>query len=93
MQEIIEIVEDFCKEYELSFRDDYSGRGMYGRKCVGFVLDAGCDVLLTLVELTEMLIDNGIDYVSNKLGAICQDSMGTGIIIYFPKLVKENEEE
>lgn len=93
MQRIIEIMEDFCNEYEFSFRDDYSGRGMYGKRCVGFVVDAGCNVLVTLVELTEMLIDNDIEYVSDKLGAICQDSMGTGTIIYFPKLVKENKGE
>ena len=93
MQRVIEIMEDFCKEYDFDFRDDYSGRGMYGRKCVGFVVGADVDLLLTLVELTEMLIDNGIEYVSSKLEVIRYDSMGTGTIIYFPKLVKANREE
>lgn len=93
MQKIIEIIEDFCLECGFDFREDYSGRGMYGRKCVGFVLGADVDLLLVLVELTELLIDNGIEYVSEKLGAICQDNMGTGTIVYFPRLKKVNEEE
>lgn len=92
-KEIIEIMEDFCKEYDIDFRDDYSGRGMFGRKCVGFVISKGTDLLSTLVELTEMLKDNGIEYVSHKLGAICQDSMGLYTIIYFPRLIKLNEED
>lgn len=93
MQKIIEVMEEFCEENDYRFRDDYSGRGMFGRTCVGFVVDSGCDVLSTMIELTEMLIDNDIEYVSDKLGTIRQDSMGTGTIIYFPKLVKANKEE
>lgn len=92
-QKIIEVMEDYCKEREFDFRTDYSGRGMYGRKCVGFVVERGCNVLLAMVELTEMLVSNGVEFVSENIGAIHQDSMGLGTIIYFPRLVKANKEE
>lgn len=32
---------DVCDDYDISSRTDYSGRGMYGRNCVGIVGDAG----------------------------------------------------
>ena len=93
MQRIIEVMEDFCQEREFDFRDDYSGRGMFGRKCVGIVIDSGTNSLEMIMELTEMLIDNDIEYVSEKIGAIRQDNMGMGTIIYFPRIKKEITEE
>ena len=93
MQRIIEVMEDYCQEREFDFRDDYSGRGMFGRKCVGIVIDSGTNILEMIMELTEMLIDNDIEYVSEKIGAIRQDNMGMGTIIYFPRLEKKKTEE
>lgn len=93
MKNIVELIEDFCEEYGLDFRDQYSGRGMFGKNCIGFVVERYRNPLVTMVRLTEYLLDNGIEAVGFKLSEICQDSMGLGTIIYFPKLVKANEEE
>ena len=34
--ELYQIVMDFCEAYGYEYRNDYSGRGMYGATCVGF---------------------------------------------------------
>lgn len=34
-QKIIEAIENYCSYEDLDFRTDYSGRSMYGRKCIG----------------------------------------------------------
>lgn len=59
-------------------RSDYSGRGMYGSKCVGFDLDSKGSLLSLGAALqTEGVIDDFIDRASF-------DAMGMGIIVYFP---------
>lgn len=50
----------------------YSGRGMYGKCCVGIVADDAIDVI-------ERAAQNGYR------GA-AQDSMGKGVIVYWPKM-------
>lgn len=83
---IIEVIADYCESNELEFRTDYSGRGMFGKTCVGVVCD---DPISTVVEIADAIRDNGFDCASTELGAIRQDSMGLSRIIYFPNLCKE----
>ena len=69
---------------------DYSGRGMYGERCVGIVCD---DVASTLFTLGMEIGDR----ISNETGTTWlelaetfkqsrQDSMGLSSIVYFPGL-------
>ena len=54
MQGIAELIEEFCECTEgYYFRPDYSGRFMYGRKCIGIVTDKG--VAVAMGELYEFL--------------------------------------
>lgn len=72
----------------------YSGRGMYGKACVGVDLDSskslfsvGMDVAYAIVDECESTGEDPAD----TLAEICnlrarEDSMGLGSIVYFPKL-------
>ncbi len=85
MKNIYCLIEKFCNERDgCSFRTDYSGRFMYGRTCVGIVIDDG--VYETIVSLCDFLHESGIECVSDMLGTIHSDSMGLSQIIYFPDL-------
>ena len=85
MKNICDLIERFCNERdECSFRADYSGRFMYGRTCVGIVIDDR--VYETIVALCDFLHESGIECVSDMLGTIHSDSMGLSQIIYFPDL-------
>lgn len=73
-------------------RDDYSGRCMFGRSCFGYEPNEGNLFLWFLRQLYEEGEDwEFYDEVKNLLddGALerqCSDSMGLGIIIYYPNL-------
>ena len=60
--EIIASIERFCEDKDVSFTDDYSGRSMYGRTCVGIVTD---DVFETVIDLCDFLRDEG--YAKSKV--------------------------
>ena len=80
-----DLIEKFCNERNgCSFRADYSARFMYGRTCVGIVIDDR--VYETIVALCDFLHEYGVECVSDTLGSISSDSMGLSQIIYFPDL-------
>ena len=80
-----DLIEKFCNGRDgCYFRTDYSGRFMYGRTCVGIVIDDR--VYETIVSLCDILHESGIECVSDMLGIIHSDSMGLSQIIYFPDL-------
>lgn len=93
--EIKEIVEDAGFDPQ-----SYSGRGMYGRKCLSFNLDRDENVLDAFLELSEAISlyveDNQEiefeDVVSEFKGAKT-DSMGLGEVVYFPNIEWENDGE
>lgn len=45
MENIKELIKDFCDDEGLNYRDDYSGRGMYGRSCVAVDRDNPLETL------------------------------------------------
>lgn len=80
-----DLIEKFCNGRDgCYFRTDYSGRFMYGRTCVGIVIDDR--VYETIVSLCDFLHESGIECVSDALGSIQSDNMGLSWIIYMPKL-------
>ena len=80
------------EENGFDVRDDYSGRGMFGEQCFGYESDGGNLFLWFL----QQLYDEGEDWrfydeVKALLDADvfereCSDSLGLGIIIYYPNL-------
>jgi hypothetical protein len=74
-----EIMED-------DLRLDYSGRGMYGDKCVGIVVEDPS----ALIEFVLALADSGTD--TSWLRNVRMDSMGMSTIYYWPSVsVKEDD--
>lgn len=81
---VLELIEEFCDDYDLDFMNDYSGRGMYGKRCIGFVT---YDTMGSIVNLCDALRDNEeITSAADALGDICTDNLGRGYIVYFPHL-------
>ncbi len=82
-----------AENVEGEFRDDYSGRGMYGASCPGLVVDDYRQALQFAIQLVrqgtefeedEEKRDNYLDLVEELVAKLNTDSMGLGIIIYFP---------
>lgn len=70
--EAIEALRDIADDTGGDFREDYSGRGMYGEECVGIVTD-------TPMHVIEEAAEKGIRGAK-------QDSMGKRTIVYWPSL-------
>lgn len=84
-ERIAKLAEDFCEDNELDFRKDYSGRNMFGSKCIGIVCE---DPLETLLEFIVYIMENYIELESNYLldvlGEPKYDNMAFEYILYFP---------
>ena len=100
MSTIQELLKEFCKDSsEVSFRNDYSGRGMYGRRCVG-ITGRESDCMAVIAEVitdchNRCEFDEDFDFgkaVDILLRCQSRDSMGLDVIIYWPNL-KPIEEE
>ena len=75
----------------------YSGRYMYGKECLGAILDQGQSEIAFAVDVMETAIQSIDDYDSNEIVYGIQeissllkksivDSLGMGKIIYFPEV-------
>ena len=66
----------------------YSGRGMYGKSCLGFVVENG-DLskgwVANLIEWAAEHPDEGF-IIAGDVAGYRTDSMGLGQIIYFPQV-------
>ncbi len=94
-QEDVDTLAQFVDEYDPddAFRTDYSGRGMFGSTCFGYV---GEDVSLVSFELAVVIahLNNGGDEPSlddirsamADLGSPRTDSMGRSTIYYWPNV-------
>lgn len=63
-------------------QENYSGRGMYGKTCVGVVLDNANSIYDIMSDLAER---------ENRMPAPSQDSMGLSTIFYWPRIQYEDE--
>jgi len=84
---------DFCDEYDYDLREQYSGRGMYRKNCIGFVTDdSPFTIAMNLTAFLRAENEQGsdcelIDIFTNT--GVRTDSMGKSSIIYFPAISKE----
>lgn len=74
-------------------RTGYSGRGMYGKTCVGFDLDGSSALLALGAALAAVFPNEYEDFIHRAR----TDGMGRGIIVYFPGIetdaVESDEDE
>lgn len=75
----------------------YSGRGMYGKTCFGFVGDEEqyAEFLFALIEQNhedDAHVSDAIQVAREFSSRVCRDSMGFETIFYFPGVtVLDNE--
>jgi hypothetical protein len=97
--EILDVVDcsgNAFDEAEDVIRKDYSGRGMYGRTCLGIVVDNQSDFIAFIKELADRyyagegayaeLSEEMREFYDNYLEAVTQDSMGRATIYYWPRV-------
>lgn len=83
-------LEAIAAEVEARPRSNYSGRGMYGKSCVGFVLDNESELLALGAIIAEMVEDPKLR--NSLLRGSRIDSLGLGIIVYYPTITCDDAE-
>ena len=86
---LVESIRLFCDDNaeKCSMYENYSGRFMFGRKCVGIVVRQGYSYMEMIIKLTMFLNDCGIESVETELEDVKFDELGLDTIVYFPKIV------
>lgn len=93
-------IQELCKKAGFGVRS-YSGRGMYGKECLGVSLD-GYDTMQTFIaDLLDAVANENsnsikkvdIIEVADAIRDIESDSLGTGKIVYFKSIEFEAEED
>ena len=82
-----EAIENFVNENEqYSLYENYSGRGMFGRTCLGVIVQQNDSFMDFIIKLTKYLDDNDVDDVDFKLEGATYDNLGLDTIVYFPNI-------
>lgn len=87
----VELMRNFCElhsDYNF-YEDGYSGRGMFGKKCVGIVVREGGSYMQMLMELTRFLEQNDFDDIALELSTPAVDALGLDCIVYFPHILMQ----
>lgn len=71
---------------QYSLYEGYSGRGMFGKKCLGVVVRSGDSFMAFLFELTKYLDEQGIEDINLELEGVSYDELGLDTIVYFPNI-------
>lgn len=82
--ELAKLIRSFCNDCGCKCYENYSGRGMFGKQCVGIVTDR--NMAEVMLELSDYLHECGIDNVKEELGRACYDNLGRDMVIYFPNV-------
>lgn len=81
--------------HEDFIRETYSGRGMGGTHCVGFVIDphhvAAVGAALAVVLNNDEVENRGL--LAEMMSRPCLDNMGLDVILYFPGTTVANEDD
>lgn len=82
-----EAIKNFVNEnnqYELY--ENYSGRCMFGRTCLGVIVQQNDSFMDFIIKLTKYLGDNDVDDVDFKLEGATYDNLGLDTVVYFPNI-------
>ena len=66
--------------------ENYSGRCMFGRTCLGIIVQRNDSFIDFIIKLTKYLDDNGIEDVDFSLEGVSYDALGLDTIVYFPNI-------
>ena len=84
--DIVDIL-DMVNIPEDAIREAYSGRGMYGKTCFGLDVDNHQAAYRFFAAAGQMLDE---DVAVDLAESANWDSMGLGIIVYFPRITLKN---
>jgi len=62
----------------------YSGRGMHGKKCLAAEVYMGMGQMFSAI--LKYITDDNADEISEAFKGMKTDSMGKGIVVYFPEV-------
>lgn len=87
--DVISIVTD-----EENVVTDYSGRGMYGERCLGIVTPNSMELIASILEEINFQKDSKslIDEFSQMIRNCKIDNMGYNYILYFPYFTVDGDE-
>ena len=99
--QLLDLIVDLHDEEDFQVRVDYSGRGMFGEKCLGIV---GSDTTTVIYKIMEAIMNEYCDEKETQLELFHelaemlsdgskQDSMGLQHIIYFPSVEIDEEKK
>jgi len=91
-EQLKKLIKEFCEESDYELYENYSGRFMYGRTCIGIVTDVNS--LGLMYDLTAFIFQNldedeiemNSQDIREFIGNAKMDNMGLSMIIYFPSL-------
>lgn len=66
--------------------ENYSGRGMFGKTCLGVVIHHGDSFMNFFMELTKYFEEQGIEDVNCELEGVSYDDLGLDTVVYFPSV-------
>lgn len=85
---VSDLVREFCGIHsdKYSVYENYSGRFMFGAKCIGVVVRRGNSYMEMIMHLTKFL--DGKGYIDEELlfEGVSIDELGLDSIVYFPKI-------
>lgn len=82
-----EAIKNFISENEqYSLYENYSGRGMFGRTCLGVIVQRNDSFMDFIINLTRYLDDNDVDDIDFKLEGATYDNLGLDTVVYFPNI-------
>lgn len=99
VKSLARLIEEAAEDTGVSFRPNYSGRGMYGRSCVGIV-GSSQDLAAVMTEVAYNLAPlsaegwEGNQRLREELESLFQyssDSMGMGRIFYWQHLALDEQ--
>lgn len=78
------ILQDIIKDtYKVT---EYSGRGMFGKSCLGVQIDGMSELGALLAAIIEKVSIDNRAIIAEDISSIATDSLGKGVIVYFSKV-------
>lgn len=92
-------IQEISESMDVDFRDDYSGRGMYGETCVG-VVGSPSELMDVIIEVIKVLANDMVNAIEHnpyaplddfekavdKLFSYRTGHMGMDMIFYWPDI-------
>lgn len=71
----------------------YSGRGMYGRSCLGVTTPDMLVMFADVLETVDGCEDDSVMVIADLMRSAVTDSMGQGMIVYWPNIEPPSQED